>query len=365
MRTLWLLTACWLCPVHPLLAHDGPAAAHEELPPVAFEFFVATALQNEVRITERDGYRFIESNGIPNHSAGQFPNPGNPNSIQPQRHQYRVTLNPQPARQLTFAGRQPFGVAVNGVPFDPGTAEFWQGDPRGGWNYDALSGRINLGLDRNLAHVQPDGSYHYHGLPAGLMELLQRREMRDGMLLLGWAADGFPIYGPVAYAQADNASSPLRKMRSSYRLKQGTRPAGSPGGAYDGSFNQDWEYVAGTGDLDETNGRSGVTPEYPQGTYYYVITDTFPFISRNFRGTPDASFERQGGGPPGGRGGPGGRGRGGPRGGRGGGGPEGQRGPQDGGGFPGGAGQGGEEFGPPGQFGPGGRRGPPPGRGPM
>ena len=71
-------------------------------------------------------------------------------------------------------------------------------------------------------------------------------------------------------------------LKASYRLKSGERPGGGngPGGAYDkGSFAQDYEFVKKTaGDLDDCNGRHGVTPEYPQGTYYYVITDNWPFI---------------------------------------------------------------------------------------
>ena len=45
------------------------------------------------------------------------------------------------------------------------------------------------------------------------------------------------------------------------------------------------------------NGRSGVTAEYPGGTYHYVITASYPFVPRCFAGTPDASFQK---GPPGG-----------------------------------------------------------------
>ena len=63
-----------------------------------------------------------------------------------------------------------FGVAVNGVPFEAGTAEFWNGDRA--WNYEAKSGKIDLGLDQNDAHVQPGGVYHYHGLPTGLVRKL-------------------------------------------------------------------------------------------------------------------------------------------------------------------------------------------------
>jgi hypothetical protein len=94
-------------------------------------------------------------------------------------------------------------------------------------------------------------------------------------------------------------------MKSSYRLKQGTRPTtnGQPGGKYDGIFVEDFAYVAGSGDLDECSGRFGVTPEFPGGTYYYVLTSDFPFVPRAFRGTPDSSFSPRGG--PGGGKGPG------------------------------------------------------------
>ena len=87
------------------------------------------------------------------------------------------------------------------------------------------------------------------------------------------------------------------------RRAQANRPKGDdgPGGKYDGTFIQDYEFVKGSGDLDECNGRKGVTPEYPDGTYYYVVTDAFPFIPRFYRGTPDSSFERRMGPPPGGK----------------------------------------------------------------
>ena len=82
-------------------------------------------------------------------------------------------------------------------------------------------------------------------------------------------------------------------MRASYRLKPGQRPGG-PGGSYDGRFTADYEYVKGSGDLDECNGRFGVTPEFPQGTYHYYLTEEFPYIGRLWRGTPDPSFFKRG-----------------------------------------------------------------------
>ncbi len=246
---------------------------------------------NVVKITEKDGFRFFESNGVPDHQHGEFPNRGNPNTISAQRYQFRVPHKPEIADKPIDAGGVLFGIALNGIPFDPGTAELWRNDPE--WRYDALSGKINLGLDESNAHVQPNGAYHYHGLPMGLISKLSTV---DQMTLVGYAADGFPIYNQFGHADAKDAKSPLTKLRSSYQLKKGQRPDGDegPGGDYDGTFNQDFEYVDGSGDLDECNGRFSVTPEFPEGIYHYVITEQFPFISRLFKGTPDDSFRRRG-----------------------------------------------------------------------
>jgi hypothetical protein len=254
---------------------------------------------NRVSISVTGGERVISANGLPDHTPGQFPRRGNPNTISPQSHNFRVPAKPAVAAQPSSSSRGWwFGIAVNGVPFEPGTAEFWNNDPRSGWNYEAKSGFINLGLDEHNAHVQPTGAYHYHGLPAGLIGKLGG----DGrkMLLIGWAADGFPIYSAFGHANPKDGKSPLRKMRSSYRLKSGERPTG-PGGRYDGQFTEDYEFVKGSGDLDDCNGRFGVTPEFPQGIYHYYVTEEFPHIARLFRGTPDASFRK---GPPPARRGP-------------------------------------------------------------
>lgn len=287
--------------VHSLDAHphpvtDGPDEADEVYlftqrllgamaldEPQTASALLTQSNSNEVRIEERDGYRYITANGIPVHTTGEFPNDGNPHTISAQNHTFRVTLAPEYTGAPTFV-RPAFGVALNGVPFEPGTAEYWNRDRNSGWNYDALSGKINLGTDENNAHVQPTGSYHYHGLPTGLLS-------GQAMTLIGYAADGFPIYGQYGYADPNDASSGIVKPQSSYQLKTGQRPSG-PGGSYDGTFVEDFEYVVGTGDLDECNGRFGVTPEHPEGIYHYYVTEMFPFVPRCVMGTADASFAR-------------------------------------------------------------------------
>jgi hypothetical protein len=256
---------------------------------------------NRVSITISGGERIVKANGWPDHVPGQFPRRGNPNRISSQNYNFTIPLNPQVAETATPVRHTLFGVAVNGVPFDPATAEFWNNDPSSGWNYEAKSGYLDLGLDEHNAHVQPTGAYHYHALPVGLVKRLGGDETK--MVLVGYAADGFPIYTSQGYSEPMNPKSPLKRMRSSYKLKKGQRASG-PGGNYDGKFTADYEYVKGAGDLDECNGRFGVTPEYPQGIYHYQLTSEFPYVSRMFRGQPDPSFQRRGPRGPGSRPGP-------------------------------------------------------------
>ncbi|MBY0357158.1 MAG: YHYH protein [Candidatus Obscuribacterales bacterium] len=260
-----------------------------------FALTPAYASSSQVSITIEGDYRIIRSNGLPDHATGSFPNSGNPNRISEQHYVFRVPLKPVESSVLTPLGMNPFGIAVNGIPFDPGAAEWWQGDRSSGWQYEAMALGPRLGLDQNNAHVQPNGSYHYHGIPVGLLDELSRAPKP---VLLGYAADGFPIYGPYGHSNSKDSRSGLAKLRSSYRVKYGSR-SGGPQGTYDGLFTQDYEYVKGLGELDECNGRFAVTSEYPQGIYHYVITDTFPFIPRQYKGTPDSTFRRR---PPGGRG---------------------------------------------------------------
>lgn len=285
----------------PLFAHDGAHTAGNDMP----------ALDANVSITASSGFRTIAGDALPNHHHGRFPNPANPNIITPQDDSHRVPLHPKTSDRWREVELAAFGIAINGILLEPNAAEWWEDDRNSDWRYEALGHHVDLGVDGNHAHVQPTGKYHYHGMPSGLLETLGSSE---DFTLIGYAADGFPVYSHWSYGEADDANSVLHPLTSSYRVKSGTRPDG-PGGSYDGTFVQDYEYVAGLGDLDQANGRTGVTPEYPAGTYYYVITPNFPFIPRYWRGEPSSDFVRRGGGGGGGpgrpQGPPGGGGRGG------------------------------------------------------
>lgn len=241
----------------------------------------------EIAVTIENGVRTIVANGLPNHETGAFPNAFNPNTISDQ--DYNITLPTQPelsAEPTSYNVPQPFGIATNGVYIDPFAAEWYLDNPNSGWQLAALNNL--LGFDENNAHVQPTGAYHYHG-PMGL---LTRRDQPE---LIGFAGDGFPIYGPYGYASPSDSTSAVVELTSSYQLKSGQRSNG-PLGAYDGTYIEDYEYIHGSGDLDECNGRTGVTPEYPNGTYYYVATLGWPFFSRCFAGSIADSFVVVGGG---------------------------------------------------------------------
>ena len=288
--TLWPLSLSFVA--LPLIAHPNHNATQRTVVTLvpATEAPPAPA---RVSIKVEGGQRVIESNGLPDHPTGRFPNEDNPNRIVAQTYRYTVPARPAANATPTLLVAQPFGIALNGVLFDPGTAEYWHNDRSSGWHYDAKGDAFSLGLDTENAHVQPNGAYHYHGIPHALLSRLSGG--RPALTLLGWAADGFPIYGPWGYDQPGDSTSELRKLKSSYQLKRGERPAtgGQPGGKYDGIFEEDFVYVAGSGDLDDCSGRFGVTPEFPDGIYHYVLTEDFPFVPRAFRGTPDPGFARR------------------------------------------------------------------------
>ncbi|MEM9336855.1 MAG: YHYH protein [Patescibacteria group bacterium] len=234
-------------------------------------------------MTTDSNYRYFSSDGLPEYSIS-----GNryANTASAQDHEYRVALTPEQNSSPTYYELPfTFGIALNGVTFEPFAAEWYQNDRDSGWQEDPF---VTLpDLDDYNAHVQPNGLYHYHGQPTNLID-----GATDGAHspIIGFAADGFPLYGPYVYEDADDAASDIIEIDSNYQLKSGTR-SGGPGGSHDGTYNEDYEHVAGgSSDLDECNGRYGVTPEYPDGTYYYVATESFPYIPRCLMGDMDLSF---------------------------------------------------------------------------
>ncbi|WP_411826077.1 YHYH protein [Luteolibacter sp. AS25] len=257
---------------------------------------------NKVTITIEGDKRIIHSNAIPEHLIGKFPNAENPNTIAEQSNEIKLPLNPK-ANKESVPARPVAGIFLNGVFIESGTGEFWSGEGSKPWNYEALGNAVGFGLDENYAHVQPGGKYHYHGKPTAFLKQMDVTEDKHSPLV-GWAFDGFPIYALYGYADPEDPASEIVEMTSSYRLREGTRPSPpeGPGGTYDGAFSDDYEYVEGSGTLDECNGRFTKTPDFPDGTYAYFLSNEYPVILRNFRGT--SAMGGPGGAGPGGPGGP-------------------------------------------------------------
>ena len=241
--------------------------------------------ENKVSIKVEGDYRMISCNNVPQHKIGTFPNEGNRNTMSEQNVNLKLPVNPT-ANEQSVPAQKAVGVLLNGVFIEAGTGERWTGDGPS-WTYEALGGALPFGLDENYAHVQPGGKYHYHGQPTGL---LKRYEISPDTHspLLGWAFDGFPIYAVYGYSDPLDPESEVVEMTSSFQLKKGDRPAPpkGPGGTYDGSFIKDYEYIDGLGILDECNGRFTKTPDFPNGTYAYFLTQKWPVVLRNYRGTP-------------------------------------------------------------------------------
>jgi uncharacterized protein (TIGR03437 family) len=205
------------------------------------------------------------------------------------------------------------------------------------WRRNAFYGEA-LTFDSCLGHQPNNGQYHYHATPICLRaqlgdNVVTLRTSRTGSAyaeltsglhhspILGWALDGYPIYGPYGYSVATDPASPVKRIKSGFRLRSiATRttlpdwslpnhtgvPQALAASKYGpdvspqfplGRYLEDFEWVAGLGDLDQYNGRLTKTPEFPQGTYAYYTTldDTgvpaFPYIiSGQFYGTPNGNF---------------------------------------------------------------------------
>lgn len=237
----------------------------------AFLFAFPAFAANQVSISQSGDQRCVTSNATPPHSIGRFPNPGNPNRFRAQKQTVCFDATPRQTGTLTSNARSS-GVSLTGILFRPGTADFYDArstrgfsrDPSSGWRLEGMGAADQLGMDQNHAHVDHRGLYHYHAVPETLTDAL------DGTMI-GYAADGFPIHYSGTQAV------------SSWHLKPGQRST-APHGSYDGTFVEDWQHVAGSGNLDECNGAM------IDGHYVYFATDTYPFFPRCFKGTVSRDF---------------------------------------------------------------------------
>lgn len=255
------------------------------------------------------GTRRVISNQWPNHTTGTFPNAsvtaGEYDKTVPLKGELQSSIQWCYSSDNGYQGASnagsyyQFGIARNGLGFRPMGLKPWEdgsGDDEWAWQA-AVVNEGDTDLDAYGGHVTSDGEYHYHG-DANLLASEETGSTHSQ--LYGFAADGFPVYYKYGYTDENDSGSSIKELKSSYRLKTGHRKSyydssmdtdgtDEPDGIYDGTYIQDYEYVDGLGDLDECNGRYGITPEYPEGTYYYVITSDFPKVPNCFKGDPDGA----------------------------------------------------------------------------
>ena len=249
---------------------------------VAWHVYDSTSRTGIETIKYSTKYIYVEASGIPDHEYGPFPNANNPNKVKNQNAFWKIPLEvvvPITAdKEITPLGQ--IAIARNGVAiFNPKSSSTYLNEEV--WHENAVT--TETGIDSVNGHADTTNQYHYHQNPKAMYDDSSYAHSP----LLGYAFDGVPIYGPRSFAEI-NGTGEIRRMRSSYRLKSGARVAiGSesvPAGNYDGTYIEDYEYVIGLGDLDEFNGRTAITPEYPEGIYaYYVTVDdlgdsAYPYI---------------------------------------------------------------------------------------
>ena len=167
-------------------------------------------------------------------------------------------------------------IAINGVPFygpEDGPGGDAVASHHGVYNEDRQP--IELGVCH--AHSGMGGTFHYHADANCLhwhadegqsildydistpSAVSANTDNGSHSAVIGVSMDGYPVYGLWGFDE----NMTVVEMRSSYRLK-----AGETG--YNGI--DDYEYVAGLGDLDVCNGHFGPTPEFPDGIYHYHST---------------------------------------------------------------------------------------------
>lgn len=280
----------------------------------------STAISNGIlvncqQVEYSTNYVYVRTKGVPAYPTGPFLD-GNPSNAQDQNAIFRFPLSPQQNTgnpTATTGGN--IGVFINGVAlFDYRDGVGWNStsnSPCGGpgnppcpgmtssWNRDAVPAE-KAGFDCAKGHPAM-GNYHHHQNPSAfdldlvVISTICNLYDADGLYaidstthspLLGYAYDGFPIYGAYGYANA-NGSGGIVRMKSSYQLRSITvrthwaDNTDVPDGpavntTYPlGYYREDYEFVSHAGQddyLDEHNGRFCVTPEYPAGTYCYFAT---------------------------------------------------------------------------------------------
>jgi hypothetical protein len=295
-----------------------------------------------IQVSSSPNWVYLRSSGLGTHVMGpwylnaahtqNFPSyPANTGVL------YRIPRTPIIPANKTLTGLGAIGYFVDGVAvfdnrdaFSYSTANRSDASPVNGlrgdgvWNREAYANE-GMTFDPAFAH-QAMTNHHYHANAPAVRGSLGDHVNFDPVTkfysestapvtrhspIIGWLADGLPVYGPYGYSSPLDPNSGLRRMVSGYVLRDGTQgttnlavtgrtslpawaaraqgrsaslPASVQGPAVAGDyalghFIEDYDYLGDLGrtqgvdfDLNECNVRYCVTPEFPHGTYAYFVT---------------------------------------------------------------------------------------------
>lgn len=202
---------------------------------------------------KQNGKITFTTNDLPvDHTTGEFPispdddayeNDRNPNSIQTQNLSFSIDATPELADEASCAGGE-VGILKSGVIlFSPTDA--------GG--RDAVAYEVQDSCD---GHPQVSGLYHYHSASDCVLEELDSGTGQSKQI--GWAFDGFGIFGPRDENGKELTSADLDECHgTTSRVK----------------FNGKWQTI-----------------------YHYVATVDYPYVVGCFRGTSTVQAGLGGGG---------------------------------------------------------------------
>ncbi len=275
-----------------------------------FVFRTSTDSADILKVCYTTEYVWVRCHGL-TQNMGQYLNPG---QCIAQNYTFRIPRNPTvPTTKTTAPKVDAIGVLLNGVPiYGLSNAASWNGSANvargsGVWWVEVYRSEGSV-LDTALgAHPQQQGAYHTHATPRRLYKDTPTNQHSP---LIGFAFDGYPVYGPYGYSSPMNPNSTVTRMKTGYSLRNITARTSLAGGTilsaaqqgppvnaqYPlGTYCEDYEWLASNGgDLDRYNGRFCITPDYPNGTYAYFVTidaagkPAYPYIlGVEYYGAPD------------------------------------------------------------------------------
>jgi hypothetical protein len=227
--------------------------------------FAQASWGDNITITIENGTLHYVSDGIPNHARNAeyaVPTAGvvvpdassavaTADPTTTQTYDYTISLTPTMAAAPTSTSLGVIGVMISGASlFNPYEGDGTTVAAQSNFAVKNAAGEDVWFLDDCGGHPTPMGQYHYHKLPVCVTATID--EADGASHILGIAFDGFPIYG-----DRDIDGNQLTAA-----------------------------------DLDECNGITSPTPEFPEGVYHYVLLDVADSTSsiRCFSGEVDESL---------------------------------------------------------------------------